>query len=130
MKRLISLAKQGMKFFGVGVISTLFDWAVFALTNKGFGMAYWLSLIIAFSVGAIINFTLNKKYTFQDKSKSPLQPFVFFSIAGVMLLASLGLMVLLVKYFDPMMARVITTFVVFVLNFILHKFITFGKIFK
>jgi putative flippase GtrA len=124
------LFKQFMKFFGVGIVSTLLDWAIFALAFKLAGFPYWLALIISFAFGAVVNFLMNKKLTFQNKSKSPFQPLVFFIIAGFMLGISLILMSFLVEAMDALLARMIVTGIIFVINFVVHKMITFGRFFQ
>ena len=127
---LAGIIKQFVKFFGVGVVSTLFDWAIFVLVFKLAGLPYWLALILAFSFGAVVNFLMNKKLTFQNKSKNPFQPLVFFVIAGFMLGISLILMSFLVKRIDVVLARMLVTGIVFIVNFVVHKSITFGRRFK
>lgn len=125
-QKITELVKQGFKFLGVGIISTIADWAVFALMNKAILINHQVSLVTSYTIGAIINFILNKKYTFQNKSKSNFQPVVFMIIAFLMLGASMVLLELFVKMMmDAMLARMLTTIIIFFANFILHKFITF-----
>jgi putative flippase GtrA len=119
-----------MWFLAVGIVSTLFDWAFFAMGYKWVSLPYWLALIISFSIGALVNFSLNKRMTFRNKSKKVLQPIVFVVIAGIMLGISLVLMAYFVKKMDAIIARMITTGIIFVCNFFLHKIITFGRLFK
>jgi putative flippase GtrA len=124
------LANQAASFLAVGIISTALDWMVFAFLFKLLHIVYWAALIPAFITGALINYLFNKEITFNDKSKNPLQPVVFFIIASLTLTASLFLMSYFIKLMDGIFARMLTTLIIFVANFILHKTITFGKIFK
>lgn len=123
-----SIFDQFPCFFGVGTISTLVDWGLFAVFNKLLGWPYWVSLIISFSSGAVVNFIANKRITFEDGSKRLAQPIVFFSIAIGMLCLSLYIMSVLVKFIDSLFARALVTGVIFIANFFLHKFITFGAL--
>jgi putative flippase GtrA len=118
---------QILSFFIVGSISTIADWATFAGLYKIFHIAQWLSLLVAFSLGAIINFIINKRVTFKNQSTDKLQPAVFFTIAAAMYFVSLIAMAIITRRVDPIIARMITTGIVFVINFFLHKTITFGK---
>lgn len=122
--------RQGIWFLGIGAVSTLFDWAFFAIGYKWVHLPYWIALIISFSIGAFINFNLNKHLTFRNKSKSVLQPITFIIIAGTMLAISLALMAYFIKGMDAIIARMITTGIIFVCNFFMHKLITFGRLFK
>jgi len=122
--------RQGIWFLAIGTVSTLFDWAFFVIGYKWIHLSYWVALIISFSIGAFINFNLNKRLTFQDKSKNILQPIIFITIAGIMLAVSLGLMAYLVAKMDAIFARMITTGIIFICNFFLHKIITFGRPFR
>ena len=126
MKKFI---KQGFKFLGVGIVSTVIDWAVFILIYAMIGFNHQVALVFAFISGAIVNFILNKKYTFENKSQSAYQPLLFLTIAASMLLFSLYLLDFFVKFVDPVIGRIVVTGIVFFANFLLHKFITFN-IFK
>jgi putative flippase GtrA len=117
-------------FFAVGVISTLADWAVFFVLYKLISWPYWLALFPAFLAGAIINFHLNKTRTFKNSSSKKSQAIVFFIIAAATFLLSQLFMYYLIKVMDGLLARVLTTGIIFIMNFILHSTITFGKLYK
>ena len=122
--------RQGIWFLAIGTVSTLFDWAFFVIGYKWIHLSYWVALIISFSIGAFINFNLNKRLTFQNKSKNIFQPITFIIIAGIMLAMSLGLMAYFVARMDAVFARMITTGIIFICNFFMHKAITFGRLFR
>jgi putative flippase GtrA len=121
------ILNQFFKFLGVGVISTIVDWGIYSIMIA-IGAPYLIALIPAYSSGAVVNFILNKNKTFQNKSKSVAQPLIFISIAAGMLLASGFILYYFVNilHYTYILSRIITTGIIFVCNFILHKFITFG----
>lgn len=130
----ILLNLELIKFFIVGGLSTIIDWSTFYLIGIVFGIHYILSLLIAYTFGAITNYSLNKIFTFKNKSKKiALQFITFFSLALISLFISILIMFTFVEIFNlhEMVSRIITTFIVFIINFFMHKFITFNKkIFK
>jgi putative flippase GtrA len=131
-KKLLKL--EFVKFFIVGGISTLIDWGSFFILSIAFGFYYQLSLIISYTFGGLTNYFLNKIFTFHDKSKKiALQFTTFFSLAFFSLFVSMFIMYLLIDilFMHEMLSRMITTSIVFLLNYVMHKYITFNKrIFK
>lgn len=123
-----------IKFFIVGGISTIIDWSSFYLIGIILGIHYQISLVIAYTLGGITNYTLNKLFTFQNKSKQiTLQFITFFTLAFISLLISMTIMFIFVEifYINEMISRILTTFIVFIINYAMHKFVTFNKkIFK
>jgi putative flippase GtrA len=132
--------KDYMKFFkylGVGIIGSVADWIVFYALIGLADVFYLYAVILSYFVGMIINFFLNKYYTFNNTYKK--LHFQFFSFAVVALIGlalNEVLLYALVHYVfgSPsdlfiMVSRIVATFVVFVWNFIANKQTTF-KIFQ
>jgi putative flippase GtrA len=113
------------KFFSVGIITTLLDWTIFAIAVF-FGMYSQYALFLSYSCGAIVNFLFNRSLTFkkEDKTGSRFAKFVVIVIISYLLSAFL-LKQFVALGWHAILARIIVTFIIFVLNYILHRNITF-----
>lgn len=139
--RLMSgIYKDYLKFFkylGVGILGTIADWAVFYALIGFADIFYLYALAMSYFVGMVINFFLNKRYTFNNTYKKV--HFQFLSFALVALIGfglNEGLLYAFVHYVFAsssdialMVSRVIVTFIVFVWNYVANKRTTF-KIFQ
>jgi len=130
LKKIYSKNLTIIRYLIVGIIATLFDWSFFYLCNYILTLHYQISLGIGFTIGTLINYTLNRLFTFMSKAKHVIsQMGTHFTIALSTLLISLLIMYLLVDIINltNMISRIITTAIVFFINYILHKNITFNK---
>jgi len=137
---LSGIYKDYMKFFkylGVGMVGTVADWAVFFVLIGPFDVLSMYAVAISYFVGMVINFFLNKYYTFNNTYKKIHFQFLSFAVVAVI---GLGLTEVLLYGFTHyiftgpsdiflMISRVIVTFIVFVYNYIVNKRTTF-KIFQ
>jgi putative flippase GtrA len=113
-----------LKFFSVGVVSTLVDWASYWVLIKF--IEYHWALGISMIIGAVVNFLMNRSMTFDVRDRVFKRFMIFFGIFGIMVLASQLIITGLVYVIhDKMIARIITTVIIFVCNYFLHKKITF-----
>ena len=95
------------------------------------GLWYLFSAALAFIAGMITNYSLNKVYTFENKSKAYAKQFGIFAFVAVIGLGlNLIVMYTLVENFSLwyMLARLISAFVVFTWSYFGHKHLTFGRI--
>lgn len=74
MNRLIALAKKlfdrtFLRFVLVGVVNTLFGYAIMFGFYNLLGLSYWVSSAANYFFGSILSYFLNKHFTFQDKSR-------------------------------------------------------------
>ena len=131
--------KSGMldqmpKFFEVGIISTLVDWSIYAVLI--YLNAYPVGAVaISFTIGAIINFTLNQAYTFKSTDHKIYRMLSF----GIIVLSAWYFTLLLVEflnniihidYFPKLVSigiRICVTCIIFVYNYFMHKYITFRR---
>ena len=60
-----------LKFVLVGVVNTVVGTAVMFLAYNLLHLSYWVSSAANYIVGSICSYFLNKYFTFQNKSKSP-----------------------------------------------------------
>lgn len=119
-----------LKFFSVGAVSTLVDWFVFYVLAVLLGGHSIVVVIISYGAGALVNYGLNKTYTFHSKTKKIAMQFPVFSS---FVLISLGLNALLMYVavylfgLEQMVSRILTTFAVFLFNYAAHNNVTFNK---
>jgi len=119
-----------LTYLSFGGLATLIDWGTFSITLS-MGWHYLLSLTLAFSLGSITNFTLNKYFTFKNKYKNiPLQFLVYLIIAIVGLVISMLLILFAVEilHTEKLSARMVITFIMLVYNYAGHALITFNKL--
>ena len=119
-----------IRYFSVGVVVTLVDWGSFYWLALLIGLHYQLSLAISFSLGGITSYTCNKIFTFKSKSRKIIGQFSIFILLSLFsLLLSSGIMFVLVDLvlIHKMFSRILTTFTLVFINYLLHKYITFNK---
>lgn len=66
------LDKTFWKFLMVGVVNTLFGSAIMFAFYNWLHLSYWVSSAANYILGSILSFFLNKRFTFENKSKSPM----------------------------------------------------------
>jgi len=122
------------RYFLVGIAATAVDWGIFYFLAVMNNVFYQLALIVALSVGSLTNFSLNKVFTFRCKSRMLVQQMsVYIGVVVVSFATSSAIMFLFVDMLllEKMLSRILTTFVMLVINYLLQKYITFNrKIFR
>lgn len=121
---------QLFRYFIVGGLATVVDWVSFYILAIIFIANYQIALIVAFILGSITNYILNRVFTFHSKSKKIAgQASVHLAISAISLLLNIALMYLLVSHLalEKMPSRVVVTLIMLIINFFMHKHITFNK---
>ena len=119
---------QFLVFTGVGAIGTSGHYTVLILLVQFMHMDPVLATSIGFVVGALINYVLNYRITFNSSKRHREALAKFFVVAGLGavvngVIMSVGVVVLDVHY---LMIQLFATGVVLVLNFIANKYWTFA----
>jgi putative flippase GtrA len=112
-----------------GGIATLVDWSSFFLLSARAGYDYRIAVSISFTIGSLTNYLLNRLITFKDRTSTiALQLGIFAAICIISLFLSQLLMLVFIEAveLDPMMARILTTFNMLAINFVMHKFLTYN----
>lgn len=116
---------QLIRFFGVGVLCFIIDFAVLHILVEYAGMYYLLSAAIAFTVSVIVNYVLSIIFVFDvDKEKDWKRNFILFILFSVI---GLGLTELLMwlgverMHFGYMLVKVGATGIVMIFNFVTRK---------
>jgi putative flippase GtrA len=124
---------QFVRYLSIGIVATLVDWTIFYLLIGCLGIFYLLALATSYFASTVLNFFLNKRYTFRNTyRRTHVQLAVFIAVAIVGLGLNEIIMYSLAHLIPGgmtelalMAARVIATVIVFLWNFILNKSITF-----
>jgi len=127
-----------VKYLAVGIVGTVADLSIYSLIIVFTLIDYSLATALAYSVGTVINFTLNRRFTFNSKYKKVHYQFVsFVAIALIGLGLQEALMYVLVHHVLAdtsvdlflIMTRMSAIFVGFMWTYLANKKITF-KVFR
>ena len=118
---------QFVKFGTVGVVNTILTLAVYTLLATSLGVYYVAASGIAFTVGTINSFLLNRRWTFRGHAGDLLTPVRWFVVQGSGLLLDLALVYALVNSarLDKLVGQVIAISIVVVLTFFANRAWTF-----
>ena len=72
LRRLIAklFDRTFLKFIAVGVVNTIFGYAIMFTFYNLLHLSYWVSSACNYIFGSILSYFLNKHFTFQDRSRS------------------------------------------------------------
>lgn len=110
-------------------IATIVDVGSLYYLTAIIGIHYLWSAAIAYSLGMATNYTLNKVFSFKNKSKKIARQFMLFAIVAIIgLLLNQIIMWLLVEYGGLyfMTAKMISICIVVLWSYYGHKKLTFG----
>jgi putative flippase GtrA len=120
-----------LRYSIAGISSTMVDWALFYLLAIEFHMHYRLALSLAVGLSAIVNYRINRAFTFHSTSTMVIrQMLLYFALVLLSLLLSLLLMHLLIDviHLRKMTARVITTLLLAIFNYLMTKWLPFNPL--
>ena len=111
----------------IGGFCAALDFGVY--TMLGLWISYLWANVISVHCGIFTSFFLNRSLNFKVKDKTPLRFTIFYLVGLSGLALSEGLIWLLASLFawNPILAKLLTVFVVALYQFLLNKFITFKK---
>ena len=122
--------KEFLPYFVIGGITTLIDWSVFWCTLNELHFNYGMALAIACGIASLFHFTSNKLITFKCETKQIASQYSIYIFVALM---SLLFSFLLLSFFinllmlNKMVARIVTTFLMLIPNYLMHKHITFNQ---
>ncbi len=125
----MSFPRQITTFFGVGLVSIIADYSTLVLLTELFDINPVYGALAGYIVGGVVNYTLNRAHTFSTDRNHMQALWRFASVMVVgFTLTGLFMWVFAEKLDLPyLIARVITTGIVFCWNFAAHKMWTFGE---
>ncbi|WP_333859534.1 GtrA family protein [Clostridium sp.] len=123
--------KHITKFSCVGGLNTTVDFILFCVLNSIFGVNYIISQIVSYSGGTLNSYILNKFWTFNDtkvKKKTLKEVIQFITVNLASLAISLiVLSILMNNSMNSFLAKIISTLLVQIINFLGYKFWVFGR---
>jgi len=128
-KDIISLTEL-LPYILIGGISTLIDWATFSTLVSFFQVHYEIALVMGYGFGGIFHYLSNKFITFKSRTKKIGSQLSLYFLVGVSsLFMSMGALAILVSFFgiQKVIARVMTTGLMILPNYLMHKHISFSK---
>jgi putative flippase GtrA len=119
--------RQFSTFLIVGSIATVAHYSVFLGLANLFGFAAVPAALAGFVVGAIVNYTLNRRHTFATDRSHVEAGWRFAAVATTGFCITWVLMGALTRnlHVPPLMAQIFTTGCILVINFIVHRLWTF-----
>lgn len=124
------MKKVYLEFIGyniVGIVNTLFGFSIiFSLMFAG--LSATLSNAIGYFFGAILSYTLNKKYTFKSKEPSKTEALKFFMVLAISYGLNFVTLQILLNHINPYYAQFISAVVYTLSSFLLAKFFVFKTI--
>lgn len=140
LKKLFVKYKEIIMYLIFGVCSTVVSWGSYALFVKAFSLSVELGNVLSWICAVLFAFVTNKLWVFESKTWEPkkaISEFVTFigsrlitgviEMAGVPLLVRLGLSQTIFGV-DGMLAKVLVSVIVVILNYVFSKLIIFkGK---
>jgi hypothetical protein len=125
----MSLPRQISTFFGVGLVSLGADYGVFLLLTEFLGIEAVGGALAGYLAGGLVNYLLNRAHTFTTERNHVQAGLRFVSVMAVgFSLTGLFMWLFTAQLGAPgILARLLTTGIVFVWNFSAHKLWTFGE---
>lgn len=118
-----------IKFGLVGVLNTLINWILFILLNS-FGIYYIISNVIAYSISTLNSYLWNSKWVFKysgDNVKETSLKFIVLNVIGLTLNTIILYLLVDIVGLNKLIALVITTGIVMILNYFINKLWVFKK---
>lgn len=122
--------KEFFPYFIIGGLATCIDWTLFWLSTHVFMLHYITALTMGYVIAGLFHYTCNKFITFQCHSKQVgTQYSMHFLVSGASLGMSMVILATLINLFmmNKMVARIVTTAIMLIPNYLMHKYITFNK---
>ena len=116
-----------IRYMIFGIISTGVEFLAYVLLYKF--IPYLSANIIAFHLGVVCSFILNRKFNFKKEDKTVLRFASFYLIQVVCLVLNTLILYLLVDVFhlNAILAKAISILLTALIPFFLNRDITFGK---
>ena len=122
------LLKQFLRFTGVGVIGTAGHYAILIIVVEVFSGDPVAGSTLGFLGGAIINYFLNRIFTFDSDASHVVALPKFLTVAAVGMAINVAIMAVLTKVFaiQYLLAQITATLLVLIWNFLANRYWTFA----
>ena len=125
---MIDEIKKFISYFMVGGMAAIVEWVSFAIFNSAF--SYVIATILAFLCGTTANYFLGKSMTFKNYKKSKKDVYAVFTVSAVGLILNVILMRILIEVIHvpiEMIAKIISTGIVFMWNYISRRLFVYKE---
>lgn len=124
----MSLPRQISTFFGVGLVTFAADYGLFFVALNLLGLDKILAALAGYAFGGLVNYLLNRAHTFETGRSHAEAGWRFVTVMAMGFALTWAFMALLSDGFGlhPWPARLLTTGIVFVFNFVAHKYWSFA----
>ncbi|OYY94857.1 MAG: hypothetical protein B7Y41_04685 [Hydrogenophilales bacterium 28-61-23] len=119
---------QFMQFAGVGVIGTAAHYLLLVMLVEIFGAGVVAASTAGAALGAVVNYFLNRRYTFRSEKRHVEALTKFMLIASIGLVLNSSFMILLVEILSVyyLLSQMLSTGLVLIWNFTGNRFWTFS----
>lgn len=119
-----------IRYSMVGGLCALIDYTIFFIALTIFNLNYLYALAASLLITEIVSFILLKHFTFRNKSNQYIKQISkFLFVDSISITLNFILMYIFVGLIlvNPLIARIITIFLMWPINFSMHNFFTFRK---
>lgn len=129
LKKLIKSERfiEFLRFSVNGAVCFLIDWSVMMLLMRFTGLPDWLSIAAGFLVSVVVNYLICIFWVFDGtKNQTVISKIIFLgsSVAGLLLTELL--MLLLIPFISPAIAKFIVAVIVMIWNYIMKRIALYG----
>ena len=117
---------QFMKFNLIGIINTLIGFSII-LGLMYVGISATVSNVIGYSIGAVISYVLNSKYTFKSSINQQKTMIRFFMVLGIAYIINFVTLQGLLTLINPYIAQIGAAMVYTGSSFIMAKYFVFKE---
>jgi len=111
----------------VGVVNTFIGFSIiFGLMYFGFSAT--MSNIVGYTIGALISYILNSKYTFTSSTNDKESMIKFFMVLGIAYILNFITLQWLLRWVNPYVAQMLAAVVYTVSSFVLAKYFAFKEV--
>ena len=121
---------QILTFAAMGAIAGVADYTLMISLRELFGVDAVAAALAGYTLGSVVSYLLNRMNTFRSRRSHAAASwrFVVVNVIGFCLTAALMALLVNLLELNYVLARIVTTAAVFVLNFSSHRFWTFGSV--
>ena len=126
---LLSRYRQFLIYCIIGCTGAGLDFILFWLLSLVGGMHYQIANFISISCGIVNNFFLNRRFNFKSRDRTLIRLASFYAVGMLGWGVSAGLLYVLItcNNFDKILSKVMTIFVITIMQYLLNKTISFRK---
>ncbi len=126
--------KKTIKYSTMTLVSNIYDYSLIFIFTDIINLHYLVSGVIAYVSAVLVNYLLNRRYTFKFQPKNVLDAFYaflrYFSVSFIGMILTLGIMTLLVEFLDInyMLSKLIASIIVLFYVYFAHSYVLKPKI--